>query len=98
MNYLILITLIILLLLCIYVIYNLLNKVEKLEDMVESYTGFILKMSEIVTASDNLIKEVDEKGTFRSDDEVGIFFNFLKDIQDSLNNFKITGIDGKKTN
>jgi uncharacterized membrane protein YgaE (UPF0421/DUF939 family) len=86
-----------LLLTCLYLIYNLLRKVEKLEDIAEDSTKFILKLSDIIKESEQLIKTVDEKGTFKSDDEVGEFFEYLKTIQQDLNNFIITGLNGKKT-
>ena len=35
------------------------------------------------------IKEVDIKGSFKSDDEIGFFFQQIKYLQDQLNNFKI---------
>jgi hypothetical protein len=81
----------------LYIIFNLLKKVEKLEDIAEDSTKFILKLSYIIKESDELIKAVDEKGTFKSDDEVGEFFEYLKQIQQNLNNFKIPDINGKKT-
>ena len=81
----------------LYIIFNLLKKVEKLEDIAEDSTKFILKLSDIIKESDELIKAVDEKGTFKSDDEVGEFFEYLKQIQQNLNNFKIPNINGKKT-
>ena len=73
------------------------EKGKKLEDIAEDSTKFILKLSDIIKESDELIKAVDEKGTFKSDDEVGEFFEYLKQIQQNLNNFKIPDINGKKT-
>jgi hypothetical protein len=50
---------------------------------------FILRFQQQVKESDKRIKEIDSKGTFKSDDEVGYFFNELKKIQDSLTNFRV---------
>jgi uncharacterized membrane protein YgaE (UPF0421/DUF939 family) len=94
---LIIVTIFGILLTSLYIIFNLLKKVEKLEDIAEDSTKFILKLSDIIKESDELIKAVDEKGTFKSDDEVGEFFEYLKQIQQNLNNFKIPDINGKKT-
>jgi uncharacterized membrane protein YgaE (UPF0421/DUF939 family) len=94
---LIIVTISVILLISLYIIFNLLKKVEKLEDIAEDSTKFILKLSDIIKESDELIKAVDEKGTFKSDDEVGEFFEYLKQIQQNLNNFKIPDINGKKT-
>jgi len=66
----------------VYGIRNLLRKNESLED-------FIASQSEIIEQSRVRLDEIDEKGFFRSDDEIGWFFTQLKEIQDSLNNFRL---------
>ena len=73
----------------LYTTFNLLRKNEKYEDLVEGYRVFILRFQQQVKESDKRIKEIDSKGTFSSDDEVGYFFNELKKIQDSLTNFRV---------
>ena len=73
----------------LYVTRNLLMKNEKYEDLVEGYRVFILRFQQQVKESDKRIKEIDSKGAFKSDDEVGYFFNELKKIQDSLTNFRV---------
>ena len=73
----------------IFVILNLLKKQEKMEDAVISYQEYITKFTDAVNESDKLLNKVDEKGTFKSDDEVGFFFTFIKKIQSELNTFKI---------
>ena len=80
-----------------YIIYNLLRKVEKLEDIITDHQKYILEVSEVIEKSNELINEVDQKGTFKSDDEVGTFFDYLKEIQGILNNYKISDLNGKKT-
>lgn len=73
----------------LYTTFNLLRKNEKYEDLVEGYRVFILRFQQQVKESDKRIKEIDSKGSFKSDDEVGYFFNELKKIQDSLTNFRV---------
>lgn len=73
----------------LYTTFNLLRKNEKYEDLVEGYRVFILRFQQQIKESDKRIKEIDSKGTFKSDDEVGYFFNELKKIQDSLTNFRV---------
>jgi hypothetical protein len=73
----------------VFVILNLLKKQEKMEDAVISYQEFITKLTDTIDESDKLLKKVDERGTFKSDDEVGFFFTFIKKIQSELNKFKI---------
>ena len=73
----------------VFVILNLLKKQEKMEDAIISYQEYITKFTDAVNESDKLLNKVDEKGTFKSDDEVGFFFTFIKKIQSELNTFKI---------
>lgn len=82
-----------------YTTYNLLRKNEKLEDMLESqtrilggYMTYLNKLSDIIGHSSKRVKEIDTKGTFESDDEVGFFFEQLKSIQEVLDSFNIKNI------
>jgi len=72
-----------------YTTYNLLKKNEKAEDILISYKEYIDKLSFQIKESNQKIKEIDEKGVFDSDDEIGWFFKELKQIQSSLEKFKI---------
>ena len=73
----------------VFVILNLLKKQERMEDVIISYQEYITKFTDAVNESDKLLNKVYEKGTFKSDDEVGFFFTFIKKIQSELNTFKI---------
>ena len=73
----------------VFILFNLLKKQEKMEDAVISYQEYITKLTDAINESDKLLNKVDERGTFRSDDEVGFFFTFIKKIQSELNIFKI---------
>ena len=82
-----------------YTTFNLLRKNEKLEDMVENqskilsgYMSYLNKITDIIEHSDKRLKEVDSKGSFKSDDEVGFFFEQLTSIQEILNKFNIKNI------
>jgi len=79
-----------------YVIWNLNNKVSQLENIVESQIDYLRKVSLIIQESDVYINKLDEKGHFRSDDEVGTFFNFMKEIQDIINDFALPKGYGEK--
>ena len=72
--------------------YNLLRKNEAQEDILASYMTYLNKMSDIVEFSDKKLKEVDAKGSFKSDDEVGFFFEQIKALQDILNSFNIKNL------
>jgi Tfp pilus assembly protein PilO len=82
-----------------YTTYNLLRKNEKLEDIVNEqteilagYMTYLNKVSDIISHSNKRLKEVDSKGSFESDDEVGFFFEQLKSIQSVLDQFNIKNI------
>ena len=69
--------------------YNLLKKNEKCEDVIKSYENYMINLSNTIEFSNKKLKEVDAKGTFDSDDEIGFFFQQLKYLQEQLNSFKI---------
>jgi hypothetical protein len=75
-----------------YTTFNLLTKNEKQEDILASYMTYLNKISDIIEESDKKIHEVDIKGSFQSDDEIGFFFTNIKMIQDVLNQFKIKNL------
>jgi len=72
--------------------FNLLKKNEKQEDILASYLTYLNKISDIIDLSDKKIHEIDVKGSFESDDEVGFFFTNIKMIQDVLNQFRIKNL------
>ena len=71
-----------------YATFNLLRKNEKAEDIIVSQQVFINKVDEHVTFSEKRLKQIDEKGMFKSDDEIGWFFNEIKVLQEGLSQFK----------
>ena len=72
-----------------YTTYNLLRKNEKQEDILAGYLDYLDKLSRVIEVSETKMKEVDSRGTFSSDDEVGFFFQQIKGLQDILNEFKL---------
>ena len=71
-----------------YTSYNLLRKNEKCEDMIKSYENYIANLSSTIEFSDKKLKEIDAREMFKSDDEIGWFFNQIQYLQDELNKFK----------
>ena len=65
-----------------FIIRNLVIKNERLED-------FISKQSEAVEACDRRLKQIDDKGIFYSDDQIGFFFKEVQKIQEALNEFTL---------
>ena len=72
-----------------YVIWNLLRKNEKLEVMNVVQDNYIRNISTIMTESNKKIKEIDSKQIFQSDDEIGWFFQGIKEIQDLINEYNV---------
>ena len=66
----------------IFIIRNLIIKNERLED-------FITKQSEAINACDTRLQEIDDKGVFYADDQIGWFFKELQKIQEALNEFTL---------
>jgi hypothetical protein len=82
-----------------YTTFNLLRKLEKQEDIMSnqatilaSYLSYLNKISDIIEFSDKKLKEIDHKESFKSDDEVGFFFEEIKQIQSTLNQFKVKNL------
>jgi uncharacterized membrane protein YukC len=75
-----------------YTTYNLLKKNEKQEDILAGYMTYLNKISDTIELSEKKMMEVDAKGSFKSDDEVGFFFEQIKTIQTALNSFVIKNI------
>ena len=69
------------------VLRNLLIKVEKYEDVTVNQTGYLQNISNLITDSQKHLNELDKRGVFQSDDEVGYFFEQLKEVQSELDRF-----------
>ena len=65
-----------------FIIRNLILRNERLED-------FISKQSEAIDACNKRLKEIDDKGIFYADDQIGWFFQVVQKIQDALNEFTL---------
>ena len=71
-----------LLIVAIFAIRNVIRKNEDLED-------FIAKQSEAIEACDQRLKQIDDKGIFYADDQIGFFFKEVQKIQEALNEFTL---------
>ena len=72
--------------------FNLLKKNEKQEDILTGYMAYLNKISDTIELAETKMNEVDAKGSFKSDDEIGFFFEQIKTIQTALNSFVIKNI------
>jgi len=83
--------------LLLYSTINLLLKVEKLEDQMIEQNKVMLSIVKNIEEAREFINKVDERGIFQSDDEVGTFFGYLKEIQSTLDQYAISnGQEEKK--
>jgi len=71
-----------------YTTINLLIKNEKAEDIIVSQREFIENFQSSIEESDKKLQELDTRGSFSSDDEIGWFFNEIKKLQNALSRFK----------
>jgi len=79
-----------------YIIRNLLIQVEKYEDITVDQTQYLQRISDLIGDSKKHLQELDEKGTFKSDDEVGTFFTAMQNVQLELNKYMLPENYGKK--
>jgi hypothetical protein len=79
-----------------YFTWNLLRKVERYEDIAQYQQNYIENISTVIGESSKRLREVDEKGTFESDDEIGFFFKGVKEIQSILDEFNLNVTNGQK--
>ena len=75
-----------------FMTFNLLKKNETQEDILAGYMTYLNKISDTIELAEKKMVEVDAKGSFKSDDEIGFFFEQIKVIQAALNVFIIKNI------
>ena len=78
-----------LLLIAGFVIWNLLKKVERQEDLIEKYQQYLTSLDTSIKLSSKRLEEIDIKGMFSSDDEIGWYFKQIKEIQLILDDYKL---------
>lgn len=82
--------------LLMYAVYNSIKKIEKYEDLVQNQVGYMQNISDLIVDSQKHLQNLDEKGVFQSDDEVGYFFNQMMAVQKELNMYMLPKNYGKK--
>ncbi len=71
-----------------YACYNLFIKTEQLEKIVDQQNQYITSISELIELSNKKIGESEVAQAFKTDDDIGFFFETLQEIQTQLNSFK----------
>jgi hypothetical protein len=80
----------------IIAIRNLMIKVEKYEDVTVDQTKYLQNISELIRDSQKHLKDLDEKGVFEGEDEVGYFFKQMMNVQKELDRYMLPLNYGKK--
>ena len=88
--------LVVILLVLVYILNNLLKKVEKYEDITQDQTKYLQNISDAIRKGDQHLQNLDERGVFQSDDEVGEFFNQMEEVQSELNRYMLPENYGKE--
>ena len=85
---------------CVYIIWNLNNKVVSYENRIEANETWITNFTNTVKDVDDKLKQIDSRGTFEADDEVGSTFDQIRDTIKTLDKFILKDedqpIDDKK--
>jgi hypothetical protein len=72
-----------------YTTINLLKKNEKLEDIAFKQNNYVVAINDEINQINKKLKELDDRGTFKSDDEIGWFFDRFKNILNILEKYEI---------
>lgn len=80
----------------LYIIRNLVIKNEKYEDIVQDQVQYLQNISKALYEGQKHLQNLDERGVFQSDDEVGYFFEQMKYVQDELNRYMLPENYGKE--
>ena len=86
-----------LLIISLYLVRNLMVKVESYEDVTQQQVQYLQSISNLIGESKQHLTNLDEKGVFQSDDEVGEFFNAMKAVQEQLNDYMLPQNYGQET-
>ena len=72
-----------------YTTINLFRKNEKMLEIIINQNRYITEFSKQLEITDSRLQEIDSKGVFKSDDEIGWIFDQIKVLQEPLSRFKI---------
>ena len=71
----------------IYATFNLMIKVEKYEDVLDRQTTTLESIYGTIINTGQQLRKVDQRGTFEADDEIGFFFDSIKELQSTLDTY-----------
>lgn len=79
-----------------YTSWTQMTKVESYEDLLEGQRVWIDEFIGRIDVMSKTLNEIDSKGTFEADDEVGTFFKSLKALQERIQTFIGETTDGSQ--
>ena len=79
-----------------YTSWTQMTKVESYEDLLEGQQVWIDEFIGRIDVMSKTLNEIDSKGTFEADDEVGTFFKSLKALQERIQTFIGETTDGSQ--
>ena len=91
------ITLLVLVLVLGFTTWTQMRKVESSEEVISNYEVWIDEFIKRIDIMSEQLKQIDSKGTFEADDEVGTFFKSLKQLQERITTFIEETTDGGQT-
>ena len=80
-----------------YTTWIQMRKVESSEEVISNYEVWIDEFIKRIDIMSEQLKQIDSKGTFEADDEVGTFFKSLKQLQERITTFIEETTDGGQT-
>lgn len=86
----------ILLVASLYGTYNLLKKIETYEDIATTQADYIFSLSTIISEMDQKLSNPQLIEAFSSDDEIGWFFDDIRQVQDILNEYNRLDLYGEE--
>jgi len=81
----------------IYIVYNLATKLETYEDIVQRQVDYMQNISYIIEESNRQLKQIDDKELYKTDDEIGVLFSHMLDIQKELDIYTLSNKDGQQS-
>lgn len=79
-----------------WIFYVQQQREKKLEQIADNCVTNFQSISDIIERTDEVLSSSKLKEAFSTDDETGIFFRQMTEIQDILNNFKLEKQNGKE--
>ena len=80
----------------IFGIRNLLKKVERYEDYITQTDEYVTNVRTEISEGSKHLNDLDSRGLFQADDELGAFFNSMKEVQQNLDKYILASEDAEK--